>query len=102
MDPIREQLVMSLADLYGTASLDALRADHDRPSSLSCPPRFSPMPNWKRSPGHPIPSFFSFWIAAIWPAARGPEGLRTALDHLADEAVEAVEGGASLDHPLRS
>ena len=95
MDPIREQLVMSLRTYMGkrasmlseqttTAHLVELSSPILSDAELEAIARSSD------------PTFFSFWIPAIWPAAQGPEGLRTALDHLADEAAEAVEGGASL------
>lgn len=95
MDPIREQLVMSLrtymgrrasmlSESHSTAHLVELSSPILSDAELSAIVRSSD------------PSFFSHWIAATWPAAEGAPGMEPALRSLTDEAVEAVEAGAAL------
>jgi glutamate synthase domain-containing protein 2/glutamate synthase domain-containing protein 1/glutamate synthase domain-containing protein 3 len=95
MDPIREQMVMSLRTYMGRrASMLSEQNSTAHLVELSSPILSdAELESIARSPD---PSFFSYWIAAIWPAAEGPEGLEPALRRLASEAVEAVRGGASL------
>lgn len=95
MDPIREQLVMSLrtymgrrasmlSESHSTAHLVELSSPILSDAELSAIVRTSD------------PSFFSHWIAATWPAVHGPQGMEKALRALIDEAVEAVRAGAAL------
>ncbi|HEY7564817.1 MAG TPA: glutamate synthase large subunit [Acidimicrobiia bacterium] len=95
MDPIREQLVMSLrtymgrrasmlSESHSTAHLVELSSPILSDAELSAIVRSSD------------PSFFSHWIAATWPAAEGPAGMETALRNLMTEAAEAVKAGAAL------
>ncbi|MGQ0848612.1 MAG: glutamate synthase large subunit [Actinomycetota bacterium] len=95
MDPIREQMVMSLrtymgrrasmlAETHSTAHIVELSSPILSDAELEAIARSSD------------PSFFSYWIAATWPAAEGPSGMERALGALTAEAVEAVVGGASL------
>ena len=95
MDPIRERLVMSLriqlgrrgslleqtpsqahlielaSPILSDAELDAIVRSGDR-------------------------RFFSHWIAATWPAAQGPTGMRQRIDEICSEAADAVKLGASI------
>jgi glutamate synthase (ferredoxin) len=95
MDPIREQLVMSLrtymgrrasmlSESHSTAHLVELSSPILSDAELSAIVRTSD------------PSFFSHWIAATWPAVHGAQGMEEALRALIDEAVEAVRAGAAL------
>jgi glutamate synthase (ferredoxin) len=95
MDPIREQLVMSLRTYMGrrasileetgsTAHIVELSSPVLSDAELEAIVRSSD------------PRFFSYWIAATWPAAEGPEGMERRLRRICAEAVEAVSGGASL------
>ncbi|HJQ96380.1 MAG TPA: glutamate synthase large subunit [Acidimicrobiia bacterium] len=95
MDPIREQMVMSLRTYMGRrASMLSEQNTTAHLVELSSPILSdAELESIARSPD---PSFFSYWIAATWPAADGPEGLEPALRRLAAEAVDAVQGGASL------
>ena len=81
MDPIREQLVMSLRTYMGrrasmlsetnsTAHIVELSSPILSDAELSSIVRSSD------------PSFFSYWIAATWPSAEGPAGM--AARHRAD------------------
>ncbi|MGH8926138.1 MAG: glutamate synthase large subunit [Acidimicrobiia bacterium] len=95
MDPIREQMVMSLRTYMGRrASMLSEQNTTAHLVELSSPILSdAELESIARSSD---PSFFSYWIAATWPADEGPEGLEPALRRLAAEAVDAVEGGASL------
>ncbi|HKX74156.1 MAG TPA: glutamate synthase large subunit [Acidimicrobiia bacterium] len=95
MDPIREQLVMSLRTYMGRrASLLEESWETAHIVELSSPVLSdAELEKIVRSSD---PRFFSYWIAATWPAAEGPEGMEAKLRAIGAEAVEAVEGGAAL------
>ncbi|HEU4749660.1 MAG TPA: glutamate synthase central domain-containing protein, partial [Acidimicrobiia bacterium] len=95
MDPIREQLVMSLRTYMGRrASLLEESWQTAHLVELSSPVLSdAELENIVRSPD---PTFFSYWIAATWPAAEGPLGMGARIDRICAEAVEAVTGGAAL------
>ncbi|MCA1736806.1 MAG: glutamate synthase large subunit [Actinobacteria bacterium] len=95
MDPIREQLVMSLRTYMGRRA-SMLSEQHSTAHLVELSSPILSDAELEAIARSADPSFFSYWMAAIWPAAEGPSGLKIALERLADEAVEAVEGGASL------
>jgi len=95
MDPIREQLVMSLRTYMGrrasmlsetnsTAHIVELSSPILSDAELSSIVRSSD------------PRFFSYWIAATWPSLEGAPGMSAAIERITEEAVEAVTGGAAL------
>jgi glutamate synthase domain-containing protein 2/glutamate synthase domain-containing protein 1/glutamate synthase domain-containing protein 3 len=95
MDPIREQLVMSLRTYMGRrASLLEESAGTAHVIELSSP--ILSNAELERIVRSSDPRFFSYWIAATWPVAKGPTGMRERLDEIAAEAVEAVAGGATI------
>jgi glutamate synthase domain-containing protein 2/glutamate synthase domain-containing protein 1/glutamate synthase domain-containing protein 3 len=95
MDPIREQLVMSLRTYMGRrASMLEESSGTAHVMELSSP--ILSDAELERIVRSGDPRFFSYWIAATWPASEGPQGLRKRLDEICDEATEAVEGGAAI------
>ncbi len=95
MDPIREQLVMSLRTYLGRrGSLLEETAQQARLIEIGSPVLSdAELEKIVRSGD---PRFFSYWLPAVFPAAAGTEGLRRRLAELGDEAVEAVAGGATI------
>ncbi|HUO46491.1 MAG TPA: glutamate synthase large subunit [Acidimicrobiia bacterium] len=95
MDPIREQLVMSLRTYMGRrASLLEESWETAHIVELSSPVLSDA--ELEHIVGSTDPSFFSYWIAATWRVAEGPPGMERRLRAICAEAVEAVKGGASL------
>ncbi|MGH8874617.1 MAG: glutamate synthase large subunit, partial [Acidimicrobiia bacterium] len=95
MDPIREQLVMSLRTYLGRrASMLEETSQQARLMELSSPVLSDA--ELERIVRSGDPRFFSFWIGAVFPAAAGPAGLRLRLREISAEAEEAVRGGASI------
>jgi glutamate synthase domain-containing protein 2/glutamate synthase domain-containing protein 3 len=95
MDPIREKLVMShriqlgrrgsiLEDAPSQAHLIELASPVLSDAELEAIVRSGDR------------RFFSHWIAATWPAAEGPQGMRKRLDEICAEAADAVRLGASI------
>jgi glutamate synthase domain-containing protein 2/glutamate synthase domain-containing protein 3 len=95
MDPIREQLVMSLRTYMGKRASMLSEANSTAHLVELSSPILSDA-ELEAIARSPDPTFFSYWVPAVWPASEGPQGLKIALDRLGDEAVEAVAGGASL------
>jgi glutamate synthase domain-containing protein 2/glutamate synthase domain-containing protein 1/glutamate synthase domain-containing protein 3 len=95
MDPIREKLVMSLRIQLGRRGPIL----EDAPSQAHLIELASPILSDAeleaivRSGDR---RFFSHWIAATWPAADGPAGMKVRLDEICDEAADAVRLGATI------
>ncbi|HIE21750.1 MAG TPA: glutamate synthase subunit alpha, partial [Acidimicrobiia bacterium] len=95
MDPIRENLVMSLRIQLGRRGPIL----EDAPSQAHLIELNSPILSDAeleaivRSGDH---RFFSHWIAATWPADHGPEGMEARLDEICAEAADAVRLGATI------
>jgi glutamate synthase (ferredoxin) len=95
MDPIREKLVMSLRIQLGRRGSIL----EDSPSQAHLIELSSPILSDAeldaivRSGDR---RFFSHWIAATWPAAEGPAGLKRRVDEICSEAADAVRLGASI------
>ncbi len=95
MDPIREQLVMSLRTYMGRrASLLEESWQTAHLVELSSPVLSDA--ELERVVRSHDPTFFSYWIAATWPAIEGPAGMGARISRICAEAVEAVTGGAAL------
>src|SRR5690606_31074577 len=95
IDPIREQLVMSLRTYLGSRGslLDEISSDAHL-IELS-----SPIISDAELEAIVLSGdvrFFSHWIAATWPAADGPEGMAPRIHEICDEAEEAVRAGATI------
>ncbi|HJR92250.1 MAG TPA: glutamate synthase large subunit, partial [Acidimicrobiia bacterium] len=95
MDPIREQLVMSLRTYLGSRGslLD------ETPGTAHLVELSSPILSNAELESVVFsgdPSFFSHWIAATWRAADGPQAMEGRLLAVCDEAEEAVRGGATI------
>ncbi len=95
MDPIREQLVMSLRTYLGSRGslLDEVSTDAHL-IELSSPILSDAELESIAFSGDP--GFFSHWIAAIWEASAGPDGMRERIVAVCDEAEEAVREGATI------
>ena len=95
MDPIREQLVMSLRTYLGSRGslLDEIASDAHL-VELSSPILSDAELETIVFSGDP--SFFSHWIPAIWPASDGPDGMAARIVAVCDEAEEAVRAGATI------
>ncbi|MFP3915175.1 MAG: glutamate synthase large subunit [Actinomycetota bacterium] len=95
IDPIREQLVMSLRTYLGSRGslLDEVASDAHL-IELSSPILSDAELQAIVFSGDP--RFFSHWIAATWPAADGPEGMAARMRAVCDEAEEAVRAGATI------
>jgi glutamate synthase (ferredoxin) len=95
MDPIRERLVMSLRIQLGRRGPIL----EDSPSQAHLIELASPILSDAeleaivRSGDR---RFFSHWIAATWPRADGPGGMRRRIDEICDEAADAVRLGATI------
>ncbi len=95
MDPIREKLVMSLRIQLGRRGSIL----EDSPSQAHLIELSSPILSDAeldaivRSGDR---RFFSHWIAATWPAAEGPAGMKRRVDEICVEAADAVRLGASI------
>ena len=95
MDPIREQLVMSLRTYLGSRGslLDEVASDAHL-IELSSPILSDAELEAIVFSGDP--GFFSHWIAATWPSNAGPEAMGSKIREICSEAVEAVRGGATV------
>ncbi len=95
MDPIREQLVMSLRTYLGSRGslLDETAGDAHL-IELSSPILSDAELETIVFSGDP--SFFSHWIPALWPVGAGPDGMAARLAAVCDEAEEAVRAGATI------
>lgn len=95
IDPIREELVMSLHTLLGVhKNLFSETPEHARLMELHSPILFNEELEWIKNFNKE--SFRSQTLSALFDAEAGEEGLEQALDKLCDEAVEAVKKGANL------
>ena len=95
MDPIREQLVMSLRTYLGSRGslLDEVASDAHL-VELSSPIVSNAELEAIVFSGDP--GFFSHWIPAIWPRASGEAGLADRIEQVCSEAAEAVRAGATI------
>ncbi|MGA8039368.1 MAG: glutamate synthase large subunit [Acidimicrobiia bacterium] len=95
MDPIREKLVMSLRIQLGRRG----PLLEDAPQQAHLIELWSPvlsdaeLESIVRSGD---PRFFSHWISTTWEASEGPDGMKTRIDEICDEAAQAVRLGATI------
>ncbi len=96
IDPLREQLVMSLSTYMGErpSVLEETEA-HAHLVHLPTPVLLAHDLERLRALGHD-PAFRSVTLRALFPAAEGPDGLAAALDRLCAEATRAVDEGAHI------
>ncbi|MFQ5523216.1 MAG: glutamate synthase large subunit [Acidimicrobiia bacterium] len=95
MDPIRENLVMSLRIQLGKRGPIL----EDSPSQAHLIELASPIlsdAELEAIVRSGDPRFFSHWIAATWPVAEGVEGMAVRLDEICSEAADAVRLGATI------
>ena len=94
IDPIREQLVMSLVtDLGPRADLLEETPEHSRRIRLDQPVLADTDLDRLRGAGEP---FRSCTISTLFPVAAGAEGLQVALDRVCSEAADAVRAGCGI------
>src|SRR5579883_1306875 len=97
IDPLREQLVMSLSTYVGERpSVLEESAAHARLIHVPTPLLLAHDLERLRDQGHHDAAFRSATLHALFPAAEGPEGLARALDALCADAVHAVDDGARV------
>jgi glutamate synthase (ferredoxin) len=95
IDPIREELVMSLDTYLGRRrSLLEETEQHARLVHLTSPLMIDEEMDALRRIAEP--AFHAFTIHCLFDAACGPDGLETALRRICDEAVAAVDHGATI------
>jgi glutamate synthase (ferredoxin) len=95
IDPLREELVMSLDCYLGPRhSVLEETPHHAKLIHLKYPLLTSQQMSALRE--NPDPSFKAVEIACLFPAADGPDGLARALDRICGEAVAAADDGAAI------
>lgn len=95
MDPIREQLVMSLRTYMGKrGSMLEETPTIARLVELSSPVLSDA--ELERIARSSDPDFFSVWIPTLWEVSQGPAGMRARLEAICREAAESVRQGAVL------
>ena len=95
IDPIREKLVMSVEVLAGPhKNWFEETPEHAQLLRLQSP--ILTNPEMQQILALNEGTFRSKTLAATWPVAEGPEGLKKHLDRLCAEAQAAVDGGASF------
>ncbi len=95
IDPIREELVMSLDTYLGRRrSLLEETEQHARLVHLTAPLMIDEEMEALRRIAEP--AFYAFTIQCVFDASCGPEALEQALARICDEAVAAVDSGATI------
>ena len=95
IDPIRERAVMSLRTLLGPRS--PILQEGPRATRLLTLPSFFMFPSGLEQFHDPSRSpFETATLDATFPVADGPDGLRRAVERLADEAAAAAAAGAGI------
>ncbi|MBI4510765.1 MAG: glutamate synthase large subunit [Deltaproteobacteria bacterium] len=95
IDPIREELVMSLVTTIGSEkNLFAESPDHCRQVQLKSPILSNGELAAIRDNG--LPGLRAHSLSMLYPVADGGRGLEKALDRLCAEASQAIAGGAAL------
>ncbi len=96
IDPLREQLVMSLSTyMGGRPSLLEESEPHAHLVHLATPLLLAHDLERLRAQDHD-PAYHSVTLRALFPAADGPDGLEPALDALCRAAEHAVDAGARI------
>ncbi len=95
MDPIREKAMMSLRTYLGGRGsfLEDTHRPFARMELLSPVLSLAELETVVRSGD---PRLFSHWIPCVWPVSEGSDGMKSRLDLICEEAVEATEQGASI------
>ena len=94
MDPIREKMVMSLRSYLGARG-SLLEETQQQAALIELASPVISGAELDQIVRSGDPRFFSFWIATMWHPDGGPGEMRARLERLADDAVEAVRGGAT-------
>ena len=95
MDPIREKLVMSLRTYLGARG-SLLEETKQQAALIELASPVLSGAELDQIVRSGDPRFFSYWIATMWHADGGPDEMKARLERLADDAVEAVRGGATI------
>jgi glutamate synthase domain-containing protein 2/glutamate synthase domain-containing protein 1/glutamate synthase domain-containing protein 3 len=103
IDPIREEIVMSLSTSLGTErNLFAETPEHAHKLELDQPILLNRELETLRHISHDI--FSSRTLDVTWPVAEGPEGMERALARVCEQAHEAIAEGVNIiilsDRPL--
>ncbi len=95
MDPIREDLVMSLRTYVGRRG-SILEETSQQAHLMELSSAVLSDAEVERLRSSDDPRFASVWLEALWDPAGGGEGLCRAVEELAGRAVDAVEAGATI------
>ncbi|NNF88517.1 MAG: glutamate synthase subunit alpha, partial [Acidimicrobiia bacterium] len=95
MDPIRERLVMSLRTYVGRRG-SLLEETPQQAHLLELSSPILSGADVDRISDFKDPAFRSVWVEAVFPAADGAGGMRTALGELCDRVGKAVDDGATI------
>jgi len=95
IDPIREELVMSLTTYLGKqGNLLDEKPEHARMLKLNTPILTNDDLHYIRDAG--VAEFQNATLDATWPSQEGPEGMAAALERLCAEAEGAVRDGCTV------
>ncbi len=95
IDPIREEIVMSLSTSLGAErNLFDETPEHAHKLELDQPILLNRELETLRHISHDV--FFSRTLDITWPAAEGPDGMRAALERVCREAHEAIAEGVNI------
>jgi len=95
IDPIREQIVMSLATSLGSErNLLGESPEHAHKLILDQPILRNYELETLRQVAHDV--FEAHTIDTTWPVADGPDGMRAALARICDEAHDSIEAGVNI------
>jgi glutamate synthase domain-containing protein 2/glutamate synthase domain-containing protein 1/glutamate synthase domain-containing protein 3 len=95
IDPIREQIVMSLATSLGSErNLLGESPEHAHKLILDQPILRNSELETLRQVAHDV--FEAHTIDTTWPVSSGPSGMRAALARICDEAHDSIEAGVNI------
>jgi glutamate synthase (ferredoxin) len=95
IDPLREQLVMSLATRLGSRG-NFLEPSADAARLLQLTSPVLSDDDFARVVTHTDPAFPSTWLDAVFPVEDGASGLARALDELETRALGAIDSGSRI------
>lgn len=95
IDPLREQLVMSLATRLGSRG-NFLEPSAEAAHLLQLESPLLNDDDFARVVTHSDPAFASTWLDAVFPVEDGASGLAQALDELETRALGAIDAGSHI------
>ncbi len=95
IDPIREELVMSLVSMIG-AEANLLDETPEQAHQLELPQPILTNAELARIRHARVGSFHSRTVSTVWEVGAGADGFRAALDRICEESEEAVANGETV------